>query len=101
MKTGVFETFCSLAPRRDASDVGTNKSIKTAIFKAENDPFQPFFAFSFSCPNLTVNFIVCFAMQEQTFFDSPSLLGYVIITFLARNVKGGMEKKKFYIDDFF
>ena len=28
---------------RDAGDVGTKKSIKTAIFKAENDSFQPFF----------------------------------------------------------
>ena len=63
--------------RRDASDVVTKKSIKTAIFKAENDVFQPFFAFSFSYPNLTVDFIVCFAMQEQAFFDSPGLLGYV------------------------
>lgn len=39
--------------------------------------FSLFLAFLFSYPNLTVNFIVCFAMQEQAFFDSPSLLGYV------------------------
>ena len=42
--------------------------------------FGFFLVFWFSYPNQTLNFTACFAVQKQTFFDSPRWLGHIKMT---------------------